>query len=311
MGSDIYGMNEIFKKESIGFLNECEPLFEALREEAKQTNSYDIEKIKAIKNSIYKVKKSSIMLDIDYIIDFISQIEKILNLIIDYKIGYNPNLLQFLEISKSQIGYMIEFFALNGDVELEARLQKVASNVLQKLSTLTQNSMLSEEESEELIASKMAETLPDTVEPLQEINEVEKELEEEIEPITVAVQEVQEINQNNIEDISTDTITEIAQEESEEVGDDFFGGEDKTSPFPSSFTISDIDKVKESFTNQLDMTGDFVVNFSAVNEIDTAGMQLIVAMKKYCDTEGIEYKVTNPSLALTSAFEKLNIELGA
>ena len=317
MSSDIYGMNEIFKKESIGFLNECEPLFEALREGAKQTNSYDIEKIKAIKNSIYKVKKSSIMLDIDYIIDFISQIEKILNLIIDYKIRYNPNLLQFIEISKSQIGYMIEFFALNGDIELEARLQKVASNVLQKLSTLTQNSMLSEEESEELIASKMAETLPDTVEPLQEINEVE----EEIEPITVAVQEVQEINQNstedvvshddNFKDISTDTITEIAQEESEEVGDDFFGGEDKTSPFPSSFTISDIDKVKESFTNQLDMTGDFVVNFSAVNEIDTAGMQLIVAMKKYCDTEGIEYKVTNPSLALTSAFEKLNIELGA
>jgi anti-anti-sigma regulatory factor len=261
------------------------------------------------------------MLDIDYIIDFISQIEKILNLIIDYKIRYNPDLLQFLEISKSQIGYMIEFFALNGDVELEARLQKVASNVLQKLSTLTQNSMLSEEESEELVAAKMAETLPDITEPTMTTSQIE----EEDEPITVAVQEVQEVQtiqetnqtttdevaQESIDEIDIDNLSEIAQEESEEVGDDFFGDEDKTSPFPSSFTISDIDKVKESFTNQLDMTGDFVVNFSAVNEIDTAGMQLIVAMKKYCDTEGIEYKVTNPSLALTSAFEKLNIELGA
>lgn len=316
MGSDIYGMNEIFKKESIGFLSECEPLFEALREEANKTNSYDIDKIKAIKNSIYKVKKSSIMLDIDYIIDFISQIEKTLNLIIDYKIKYNPNLLQFLEISKSQIGYMIEFFALNGDIELEARLQKVASNVLQKLSTLTKENMLSEEESEELIASKMQEELSTDMKSNIPSSSM---IEEEPEPITVPVQEIQEVQETapqaeeteNFDEISTEELTQISEAQTEEVGDDFFGGEDKTSPFASSFTVANIDEVKQSFTDQLDMTGDFVVNFSTINEIDTAGVQLIVAMKKYCDTEGVEYKIQNPSLAVSSAFEKLNIELGA
>ena len=309
MGSDIYGMNEIFKKESLGYLNECEPLFEALRDKSKELEYYDIDTIKAIKNSIYKVKKSSIMLDIDYIIDFITQIEKILNLIIDYRVKYDPQLIQFIEISKSQIGYMIEFYAVNGDVELEPRLQKVAANVLQKLSSLTQKNMLSEEESEELIASKMAQSLENNSNKPIEIQEDIKsqEIPEEDEPTTVLVEEINEINEAKQE---TDAEVEEV-DENIEVGDEFFEDEDKTSLFPNSFTISEIDAVKQSFTDQLDMSGDFVVNFANINEIDISGVQLIIAMKKYCEIEGIEYKINNPSMAISSAFEKLNIELGA
>jgi anti-sigma B factor antagonist len=72
-------------------------------------------------------------------------------------------------------------------------------------------------------------------------------------------------------------------------------------------TIYSINEIKNALSHEIELHQKFDLDLSSVEEIDTAGIQLLLALRRECILKNKEFKISAASAVVTTLFKNYSI----